>query len=285
MKVEEGRVYRTSKDDAEDCVEIFEITGGMFDQSRQGWYSYIKDHVGTIYKVYSDNTKQIVDTRAYDTFGNIINRVGTSTGNLGFQGKYYDQESGLYYFYNRYYNPANGRFINEDPIGLNGGLNMYGFVENNPVNSIDPFGLDELTDDIRVKIRMCCILERSGRLDQKWRGEKSFMVYEHKKKPGFYTFEYGEGKSERGGTTDTFHRPKGWKFKAYFHTHPPREPDHASGHDKKISDTIKVPVYSIGGKYIEKWYKNSSGKMGFTIGLIGWCYKNRDKWECLCKKK
>jgi RHS repeat-associated protein len=95
-----------------------------------------------VYKVYSDYTKQIVDTRAYDTFGNLISQTGSSDGNLGFQSKYFDQESGMYYFYHRYYNPVNGRFLNEDPIGLNGGLNMYAFVYNNPVNLSDPFGLD-----------------------------------------------------------------------------------------------------------------------------------------------
>ena len=134
-------VYGFGKDDVEGYVEISEITGGMFDQSRQGWYSYIKDQVGTIYKVYSDNAKQIVDTRTYDTFGNLINRTGTSTGNLGFQGKYYDPESGLYYFYNRYYNPSNGRFINEDPIGFNGGLNFYSYGNNNSLMFVDPYGL------------------------------------------------------------------------------------------------------------------------------------------------
>jgi RHS repeat-associated protein len=128
MKEDERHVYGLCKYDVEGYVELSEVTGGMFEQSRQGWYSYIKDQVGTIYKVYSDNAKQIIDTRAYDTFGNLINRIGTSTGNLGFHGKYFDQESGLYYFYNRFYSPVYGRFINEDLIGLSGGLNMYGFV-------------------------------------------------------------------------------------------------------------------------------------------------------------
>ena len=41
----------------------------------------------------------------------------------------------------RYYIPSLGRFINEDPIGLAGGLNLYGYVGNNPINLIDPIGL------------------------------------------------------------------------------------------------------------------------------------------------
>jgi RHS repeat-associated protein len=134
-------IYGADMDDVEAHVEMSEVTGSVFDPSRKGWYTYVKDQVGTVYKVYSDYHKQIVDTRTYDTFGNLISQNGSSKCNLGFQGKYFDLESGLYYFYNRYYNPANGRFINEDPIGLDGGLNMYDFVKNDPLNYIDPFGL------------------------------------------------------------------------------------------------------------------------------------------------
>jgi len=140
-------VYGVGKDDVEGYVELSEVTGGMFDQYKQGWYSYIKDQVGTIYKVYSDYTQQMIDTRTYDVFGNMVNQTGSSTSNLGFQGKYFDQESGLYYFYYRYYNPINGRFINEDPIGFEGGLNFNSFVNYNPINFVDPLGLIYLPPD------------------------------------------------------------------------------------------------------------------------------------------
>ncbi|HEX9743506.1 MAG TPA: RHS repeat-associated core domain-containing protein, partial [Nitrospiraceae bacterium] len=50
-------------------------------------------------------------------------------------------ESGLIYMRNRYYDPATGRFTQEDPIGLAGGLNLYGFAGGDPINFSDPFGL------------------------------------------------------------------------------------------------------------------------------------------------
>jgi RHS repeat-associated protein len=50
-------------------------------------------------------------------------------------------ESGLIYMRNRYYDPATGRFTQEDPIGLAGGLNLYGFASGDPINFGDPFGL------------------------------------------------------------------------------------------------------------------------------------------------
>lgn len=50
--------------------------------------------------------------------------------------------TGLYYYRGRYYSPALHRFISEDPIGFRGGVNLYGYVGNNPISYIDPFGLD-----------------------------------------------------------------------------------------------------------------------------------------------
>jgi RHS repeat-associated protein len=50
-------------------------------------------------------------------------------------------ESGLIYMRNRYYDPATGKFTEEDPIGLAGGLNLYGFAGGDPINFSDPFGL------------------------------------------------------------------------------------------------------------------------------------------------
>ena len=56
-------------------------------------------------------------------------------------GQYYDWETGLHYNYFRYYDPKTGRYITSDPIGLQGGLNTYGYVGGNPLRYIDKLGL------------------------------------------------------------------------------------------------------------------------------------------------
>jgi len=68
--------------------------------------------------------------------------------NLRFPGQYYDQETGLHYNYFRDYDPSTGRYIESDPMGLSGGLNIYSYVNGNPVNATDSSGLiiDTLAD-------------------------------------------------------------------------------------------------------------------------------------------
>ena len=68
--------------------------------------------------------------------------VGTPSFNLRYPGQYFDSESGLNYNYFRTYNPTTGRYTQNDPIGLDGGWNRFGYVEGNPLSFVDPWGLD-----------------------------------------------------------------------------------------------------------------------------------------------
>ncbi|WP_331461430.1 RHS repeat-associated core domain-containing protein [Pseudoalteromonas sp. SWXJZ94C] len=69
-----------------------------------------------------------------------FNKENSFTQPIRFQGQYLDEESGLHYNRYRYYSPKQQRFINQDPIGLVGGINHYQYAPN-PVNWVDPFGL------------------------------------------------------------------------------------------------------------------------------------------------
>jgi len=83
-----------------------------------------------------------------EPFGNDVPNDNPSEGgpfefNLRFPGQYIDRETNLAYNYFRDYDPALGRYVESDPIGLRGGLNMYAYVYN-PLTRIDPLGLLDL---------------------------------------------------------------------------------------------------------------------------------------------
>jgi RHS repeat-associated protein len=69
-----------------------------------------------------------------------------SVNSYRFSSKEYMGNAGLYAYGYRFYEPSLQRWLNRDPIGEDGGINLYGFVENNPVNWIDPLGLKGAED-------------------------------------------------------------------------------------------------------------------------------------------
>jgi RHS repeat-associated protein len=102
-------------------------------------YYYHADGLGSITGL-SDATGTMVQTYGYDAFGNVTATGGVSQPFM-FTGREYDSETGMYFYRARYYDPAVGRFVTKDPIGFAGGdVNLYTYIQNDPVNYIDPEG-------------------------------------------------------------------------------------------------------------------------------------------------
>ena len=96
----------------------------------------------------------------YDSFGNVkIDSSSIISNNLRLPGQYYDVETGFYYNYHRYYSSKLGRYLIPDPIGIGGEKNhLYVYVQNDPINSIDPMGLYG-TDIHREATEMAALFE------------------------------------------------------------------------------------------------------------------------------
>jgi RHS repeat-associated protein len=109
-------------------------------RSGEALYYYHNDHLGTP-QVLTDDTATISWKAFYKPFGEAVISVSTVENPFRYPGQYYDQETGLHYNWNRYYDPKTGRYLTPDPIGLDGGINLFPYVKNNPVNWIDPEGL------------------------------------------------------------------------------------------------------------------------------------------------
>lgn len=90
-------------------------------------------------------TGAVAASYEYDPSGNTLKAVGdfAAENPFRFSTKYADSETGLVYYGERYYEPQTGRWLSRDPLGEDGGLNLYRFVSNNPVGLIDPTGLYE----------------------------------------------------------------------------------------------------------------------------------------------
>jgi RHS repeat-associated protein len=105
-----------------------------------GWYYYLNDHLGTPQKIVNASGITVWEA-GYTPFGQAGIFTADIENSLRFPGQYYDKETGLHYNYHRCYDPDTGRYLTPDPIGLAGGINLYAYVNGNPVNMVDPEGL------------------------------------------------------------------------------------------------------------------------------------------------
>jgi RHS repeat-associated protein len=102
---------------------------------------YEADGLGSVTSL-TNATGSIAQTYTYDSFGNTTNSTGSLANPFQYTARDLDSEIGIYYYRARYYGPATGRFLSEDPIRFSAGANFYAYVSNSPVQLYDPTGTE-----------------------------------------------------------------------------------------------------------------------------------------------
>jgi RHS repeat-associated protein len=132
-----GNILRQRFEYADERMPVAMKTGGAT-------YYLSYDQVGSL-RLVADGSGNVVKRITYDSFGNILEDTNPPfTIPFGFAGGLHDSDTGLVRFGYRDYDPEVGRWTAKDPIGFAGGdTDLYGYVLNDPVNLVDPYGLKD----------------------------------------------------------------------------------------------------------------------------------------------
>jgi RHS repeat-associated protein len=111
---------------------------------RSGATSYFEqDGIGSVTSL-SNSAATLANTYSFDSFGNLTESTGSITNPFRYTAREFDPETNIYEYRARYFDPSIGRFIGEDPMGFEAGDNFYRYVENRPLDLVDPLGLSTL---------------------------------------------------------------------------------------------------------------------------------------------
>jgi RHS repeat-associated protein len=124
-----------------------QVMDQTFAELRSGVTSYFEqDGIGSVTSL-SNPTAALANTYTYDSFGNLTTSSGSLTNPFRYTTREFDPETGIYHYRARYYDQTIGRFLSEDPMGFDAGINFYGYVKNRPLNMTDPLGLSTIVYD------------------------------------------------------------------------------------------------------------------------------------------
>jgi RHS repeat-associated protein len=113
--------------------------GQGFEESGTDDYFYTDDHLRNVREVVASDGITVASRLSYDPWGKVTD-AGSVLSDFAYTGHHYDRPTGLSLTWYRGYDSNLARWLSNDPIGLTGGLNLYGYVNNNPISAVDPSG-------------------------------------------------------------------------------------------------------------------------------------------------
>lgn len=112
-----------------------------------------RDHLGSVREV-ADSSGSVVTRNDYDPYGRLTRVGGTEDSKFGFTGHYTHSPTGLSLALFRAYDPSACRWLSADPIREAGGLNLYAYVEGNPIGGVDGLGLDYIDSSLSGSVNV-----------------------------------------------------------------------------------------------------------------------------------
>ena len=251
-----------------------------------------------LFRSLSNDSGTILERFYYDVYGEVEFRYSNDTEkgyseyevNRLFTGQMLDKETGLYYYKNRYYDPGMGRFVSQDSQGYVDGYNLYEYVTSNPVNAVDPLGLEKNLVAVALGLQKSSISAiQKGRSEL----DNAESIYMLKR------LEIGLGMSSNGSDEGSwsFYYNKSLDLNDIFGFPSPAEMNNFRrglkkvGLFKAISDAKKTRSLSDTGGWVLNVFDKIKlgGKKGnIILTMLGWlktgfdysqCYELLDKYD------
>jgi RHS repeat-associated protein len=237
-------------------------------------YRFVADHLGSPRYILEASAGTLVESLVYDEFGNVLSDSNPGFQPLGFAGGLYDRDSGLVHFGARDYDARAGRWTVKDPIGFNGGsTGLYIYVNGDPINYVDPTGLDQITSDPHALAEMANLMRRA--LMDAGFNEYSALLHVSPSNGQRYCFYLGSSKAGSSNTTRV-PRMSPSVFPVYVHTHPRGKTVFANDDgDRKAANQMGIPLYVLSQSGIHKFVPDGKGGGTETTELNNADYVNQ----------
>lgn len=213
-------------------------------------YRIVSDHLGSPRLLIDATTGVVVESLTYDEFGNLQNGAASTLIPFGFAGGQYDASTGLLRFGARDYDSHTGRWTTKEPLGFAGGdTNLYTYVFNDPVNLIDPSGLDAITADPHALAIMASLFRKAGSGFMKT--ERSALILQNPSTKQYLCYSLRWSAEQNQDTIPIIKHP--WAV-ALIHTHPTGRVIQADrGSDPAAAKKYGLPIYVLSRSGIHKY--------------------------------